>query len=88
MTESKKQTIFAFIRLAVMLVTAGLAIFGVTIDADSLFTVVMCIVAVIASIVNWWKNNNVTSAATEAQSVLDELKMGLKHSNKIDGIEE
>lgn len=82
MTESKKQTIFAFIRLAVMLVTAGLAIFGVTVDADSLFTVVMCVVAVVASILSWWKNNNVTSAASEAQKVLDELKAGLKPENR------
>ena len=54
MTESKKQTLMAFIRLAVMLVTAGLALFGVAVDADSLYVVVMCIVAVIAAIVCWW----------------------------------
>lgn len=81
MTESKKQTIFAFIRLAVMLVTAGLAIFGVTVDSDALFTIVMCVVAVVAAVLSWWKNNNVTNAATEAQKVLDELKAGLKPEN-------
>lgn len=78
MTESKKQTIMAFIRLAVMLVATGLAVFGVTVDAESLFTIVMCVVAVVASIVSWWKNNNVTEAASAAQKVLDELKSGLK----------
>ena len=82
MTESKKQTIMAFIRLAVMLVTTGLAMFGVAVDADSLYVVVMCVVAVIAAIVSWWKNNNVTSAATDAQKVLDELKAGLKPENR------
>lgn len=82
MTESKKQTLMAFIRLAVMLVTAGLALFGVAVDADSLYVVVMCIVAVIAAIVSWWKNNNVTSAATDAQKVLDELKAGLNPENR------
>lgn len=81
MTESKKQTLMAFIRLAVMLVTAGLALFGVAVDADSLYVVVMCIVAVSAAIVSWWKNNNVTSAATDAQKVLDELKAGLNPEN-------
>lgn len=81
MTESKKQTIMAFIRLAVMLVAAGFAVFGVTVDADSLFTVVMTVVAVIAAIVSWWKNNNVTDAASSAQKVLDELKAGLKPEN-------
>lgn len=83
MTESKKQTIMAFIRLAVMLVAAGFAVFGVTVDADSLFTVVMTVVAVIAAIVSWWKNNNVTEAATSAQKVLDELKSGLKPDDEI-----
>lgn len=82
MTESKKQTIMAFIRLAVMLVAAGFAVFGVTVDADSLFTVVMTVVAVIAAIVSWWKNNNVTDAASSAQKVLDELKTGLKPENE------
>lgn len=84
MTESKKQTVFAFIRLAVMLITTGLTIFGVTVDANALFTVVMCVVAVVAAIVSWWKNNNVTSAATEAQKVLDELKSGLKPENRVE----
>lgn len=83
MSESKKQTIMAFIRLAVMLVAAGFAVFGVTVDADSLFTVVMTVVAVIAAIVSWWKNNNVTEAATSAQKVLDELKSGLKPDDEI-----
>lgn len=81
MTESKKQTIMAFIRLAVMLVTTGLAMFGISIDADSLFTVVMVAVAVVAAIFSWWKNNNVTDAASSAQKVLDELKTGLKPEN-------
>lgn len=83
MTESKKQTIMAFIRLAVMLVATGLAVFGVTVDAESLFTIVMCIVAVVAAIVSWWKNNNVTEAASAAQKVLDELKSGLKSDDEI-----
>lgn len=83
MTDSKKQTFMAFVRLAVMLVTAGLAMFGISVDADSLFTVVMVVVAVVAAILSWWKNNNVTDAATSAQKVLDELKAGLKPENEV-----
>lgn len=88
MTEDKKQTIFAFVRLAVMLVAAGLAIFGVTVDANSLYTVVMCVVAVVAMIFSWWKNNNVTSAATSAQQVLDEMKRGLKPTDSVETLSE
>ena len=77
MDESKKQTFMAFLRLACTLVATGLAMAGVVVDADAIFVGVMVAVALIAYIWSWWKNNNVTSAATEAQKVLDELKKGV-----------
>ena len=77
MDESKKQAFMAFLRLACALVAAGLAMFGVAVDADALFVGVMTAVALVAYIWSWWKNNNVTDAATEAQKVLDELKHGV-----------
>lgn len=77
MSESKKQTMFAFVRLLCSVVTTGLALYGVSIDADALFVGAMLILAVAAYIWSWWKNNNVTSAATEAQRFLDELKAGV-----------
>ena len=77
MDESKKQTLMAFIRLACSLVTTGLALYGVSVDADALFVLAMIVVALAAYIWSWWKNNNVSTAATEAQKVLDELKHGV-----------
>ena len=77
MNESKKQTLMAFIRLACSLVATGLALYGVSVDADALFVLAMIVVALVAYIWSWWKNNNVTSAATEAQKVLEELKHGV-----------
>lgn len=77
MDESKKQTLMAFIRLACSLVTTGLALYGVSVDADALFVLAMIVVALVAYIWSWWKNNNVTTAATEAQKVLEELKQGV-----------
>ena len=77
MNESKKQTLMAFIRLACSLITTGLALYGVSVDADALFVLAMIVVALVAYIWSWWKNNNVTSAATEAQKVLEELKHGV-----------
>lgn len=77
MTESKKQTLMAFIRLACMLITTGLAMVGITVDADALFVGAMIVLALAAYIWAWWKNNNVSTAATEAQKVLDELKHGV-----------
>lgn len=74
MDENKKQTIIAFVRLACMFIASGLAIFNIAIDADSLFIGATCILAAAAFIWGWWKNNNVTAGATEAQKVLENLK--------------
>ena len=78
MEESKKQPIMAFIRLACMLIATGCTMFGIAIDADALFVGVMLVVSVIVYIWVWWKNNNVSKAATEAQKVLDEMKKGVE----------
>lgn len=77
MDESKKQTLMAFVRLACMLITTGLAMVGITVDADALFVGAMIVLALAAYIWAWWKNNNVSTAATEAQKVLEELKHGV-----------
>lgn len=76
--------IIAFIRLACMLVSSGLAMFGMAIEADALFTGAMCVLAVAAYVWGWWKNNNVTEAAKEAQKVIDEIKKG-SQENAIEG---
>lgn len=66
--------IIAFVRLACMFASSGLALFGMAVDADALFTGAMCVLAVVAFVWGWWKNNNVTDAAQEAQKVIDNLK--------------
>ena len=78
MDENKKQTIMAFIRLACMLIATGCTMFGIAVEADALFVGVMLVVSVIVYIWVWWKNNNVSKAATEAQKVLDEMKQGVE----------
>lgn len=82
MDSSKKQTLMAFVRLLCMIITTGLAMFGITVDADALFVGAMLILALATYIWAWWKNNNVTEAASEAQKYLDELKVGVKPENK------
>lgn len=74
MTENNKQTIMAFVRLACTLVAAGAAMFGFAVDADALFVGAACIASAAAFIWSWWKNNNVTAAATEAQEILEIAK--------------
>lgn len=77
MDENKKQTLIAFVRLLCMLVTTGATLYGVSIDADALFVGAMAVLAVISYVWGWWKNNNVTKAATEAQSFWDAAKKGV-----------
>lgn len=74
MTESKKQTIIAFVRLLCTLIASTAAMFGFAMDADALFTGAACVLALVAYIWSWWKNNNVTDAATEAQELLTMIK--------------
>jgi SPP1 family holin len=76
MDENKKETIMAFVRLACMFLSSTMAMIGITVDADSMFVGATIVLSGVAFIWAWWKNNNVTSAAQEAQKVLDELKNG------------
>lgn len=69
-----KDRIVAIVRLAVMLAAAIAGGFGLTIDPDSLATIAACAVALVASVWSWWKNNDVTKAAQEAQAYLDGIK--------------
>ena len=77
MDTNKKQTVMAFVRLACMLVATGCTMFGIAVDANDIFVGVMLVISVAAYIWAWWKNNNVSKAATEAQRVLEELKKGV-----------
>lgn len=69
-----RDRIVAIVRLLVMLASAVAGGFGLTVDADSLGTIAACAVAVVAGVYSWWKNNNVTKAAQDAQAYLDAIK--------------
>lgn len=76
MTDFTRERIVAIVRLLVMLASAVAGGFGLAIDADSLATIVACGVALVAGVYAWWKNSNITEAATEAQHYLDSIKGG------------
>ena len=75
-TGWNSQRVTAIVRLAVMVVSAVAGGFGLAVDADSLFTVLTCVVAAVVAVWSWWANNNVTKAAQHAQEYLDALKKG------------
>lgn len=72
--------IVAIVRLLVMLASAVAGGFGLTVDPDALGTIAACAVALVAGVWGWWKNNNLTEAAQDAQAYLDEVKATYKEA--------
>ena len=67
---------YALGTLAVALGALGL-VFAITfgaIDPDALTGAVAAVLAIGTTVVAWWRNNNMTEAAQDAQKVLDSLK--------------
>ena len=70
MSEKVKAVVSA---LVVLIVNAA-ALFGMSIDSDTLTQIVSGIAMLIATLWAIWKNHNFTDEAVQAQAVLDELK--------------
>ena len=71
-----KEQIKAIGTLAVALGALGL-VFAITFGAigpDALTGAVAAVLAIGTTVVAWWRNNNMTEAAQDAQKVLDSLK--------------
>lgn len=71
-----KEQVKAIATLSVALFALALVFaiaFG-AIDADALTGAVAAVLAIGSTVVAWWRNNNVTQAAQDAQQVLDQLK--------------
>lgn len=73
-TGWNKDRVVAIVRLVVMLAAAVAGGLGLTVDPDSIATIAACAVALVAGVWSWWKNNDVTKAAQEAQAYLDGIK--------------
>ena len=74
MNELNSQTIIAFARLAVTLILSVAAVFGWALDWSLTYNVIVSALGLAMLFWAWWKNNNVTEAAQEAQLLLDEIK--------------
>ncbi len=68
------ERVVAVVRLAVTLAASVAGGFCLTVDPDGLATIVACGVALVAGVWSWWKNNNVTKAAQDAQAYLDGIR--------------
>lgn len=77
--QFNSQTVIAFIRLLASLAAGVAAAFGWTLDIDLWQNIVISAAAIgVFVYFSWWKNNNVTEAAQEAQLLLDEIKQNDK----------
>ena len=74
-----KQAIIRLVVLLVLLVNQSLTVFGwnpLPFSEEQIFEVVSSIVTVAVAIWTWYKNNNVSREANEAQIYLNKLKEG------------
>lgn len=63
------------------LVQTGLSIAGVSalpLTTDQVSTAITGVVAVVASIWAWWRNNNLTRAAVQGQQVTDAIRLAAR----------
>lgn len=72
--EFNKETGVAIARLIVTIAVAIATTFGWSLDGDLLLNILLSAIALALFAWTWWKNNNVTAAAQQAQGVLDAIK--------------
>ena len=72
--EFNSQSAVAYARLIITIAASVAATFGWTLDAELWLSIVLSVFALALFCWSWWKNNNVTKAAQDAQIVLNELK--------------
>ena len=73
----KKQAIIRLLVLSFLLLNQTLLTLGLNplpFSEEQFFTFISSVFTVFASLVVWWKNNNITKEAIESQKYLNKLK--------------
>lgn len=86
MTNEKVKAIIRLIVMAVLMVNMGLTVAGknpIPLDETALTEWLTVAAAGISAVYSWWKNNNVTKQAQQAQEVLNELKAGKSEESEV-----
>lgn len=86
MTNEKTKAIIRLIVMAVLMVNMGLTVAGknpIPLDETALTEWLTVAAAGISAVYSWWKNNNVTKQAQQAQAVLNELKTGKTEESEV-----
>lgn len=72
-----QQAIVRLVVLVILLVNQSLIVMGWTpfpFSEEQIYEGLSSVATVIVAIYSWWKNNNITEEAQQAQEYLDELK--------------
>ena len=69
------ETLTAIARLVIPLIATGLTTAGIEVDANTVWIIAGGVITIITFVWAWWKNNNITEAAKQAQGMLDALKV-------------
>lgn len=86
MTNEKTKAIIRLIVMVVLMVNMGLTVAGknpIPLDENALTEWLTVAAAGISAVYSWWKNNNVTKQAQQAQEVLNELKTGKTEESEV-----
>lgn len=84
--NEKIKAIIRLIVMAVLMVNMGLTVAGknpIPLDEAALTEWLTVAAAGISAVYSWWKNNNVTKQAQQAQAVLNELKTGKTEESEV-----
>lgn len=84
--NEKVKAIIRLIVMAVLMVNMGLTVAGknpIPLDENALTEWLTVAAAGISAVYSWWKNNNVTKQAQQAQAVLNELKAGKSEESEV-----
>ena len=72
----RDERFLAVVRLLCTIAAGVAALFGVALDAGVLVEGAACVLALVCLLWSWWKNNNLTQAAIDAQEVLEAARGG------------
>ena len=79
LTVERTKSIMLLLVQLFSVVQTGLSIAGISqlpFTSDQVSTAITGVIAVIASIYSWWRNNNVTEAAVQGQQLTTAIKNG------------
>lgn len=87
LTVERTKAIILLIVQLFSVAQTGLSIAGISqlpFTTDQVSTAITGVIAVIASVYAWWRNNNVTSAAVQGQQVVNAVKLAQSTGNAVD----